>query len=184
MLLGKNAALTAAIISTVVTSGVICGPEAFTANASDLTTHATAKVVNETFTKVYIKKATNNGMVFSVENGTITENNDGSITIANKDGSEVKLRSSSPLSDGSVDQVSYRIDGKIITASYSNSIVEGVRVPVVTQGVAGCVFGTIATIGSIKSIPLTGDVSAWPAFAVAGGTAAMASYECATIGKS
>ncbi|QCB28000.1 hypothetical protein CENDO_03530 [Corynebacterium endometrii] len=67
MPLGKNADLTAALISTVVSSGVISGPEAFTANASDLTTHATAKVMNESFTKVYSKEATNNGMVFSVE---------------------------------------------------------------------------------------------------------------------
>ena len=82
-----------------------------------------------------------------------------------------------------IDKASYRVDGNTITVSYSESLVEGKRVSVVTQGWAGCAFGTVATIGSILSIPVKGVLDAAPAIMTAGAAAGMASYECVQIGK-
>ena len=174
----KKAAVAAALVSAVALSG----SPAFAVAGSD-TSAAATKIADKNFTKVYTEESTGEGMVLSVGDGTIAENKDGSVTISNKDGSEVKLRTAFLLSDGSVDKASYRVDGNTITVSYSESLVEGKRVSVVTQGWAGCAFGTVATIGSILSIPVKGVLDAAPAIMTAGAAAGMASYECVQIGK-
>ncbi|GEA42704.1 Uncharacterised protein [Corynebacterium striatum] len=179
MSLFRKAVVTVALISTVA----ISGSPAFAASVGDQPVNGAAKVVDASFTKIYTKKSTNNGMVLSIENGTITENKDGSVTIANADGSEAKLKSAFLLSDGSVSKVTYRVDGNVITASYSKPLAEGGVVPVVSQGAFGCAMGTIATIGSLASIPLTAGADAWPAILLAGSAAGTASYECARIGR-
>ncbi|MGZ7496461.1 hypothetical protein ACXM2N_05100 [Corynebacterium sp. ZY180755] len=70
------------------------------------------------------------------------------------------MKSAVLLSDGSISNIEYVVDGNEIHATLSVPVVAGENEPVADQGWAECAFATIGNIATIGAIPVTGGASA------------------------
>ena len=136
-------------------------------------------------TEIQVLESTTDSAKLKIEDGSVKENADGTVTISNDEtGDSATLKSAVLLSDGSISHIDYVVDGNEIGATLSTPVVEGEKEPVVDQGWAECAFGTIGAISAVGMIPVTGGASAviLPAMG-AGAAAGGASYTCVQAGK-
>lgn len=136
-------------------------------------------------TQIRVLESTSDTAKISVENGQVEKNADGTVTVHDAAGeTSVVLRTAVLLSDGSISQIDYAVDGNAIEAKLSVPVIPGESEPVVTQGWFECGMGTIATIAAIGAIPLTGGASAVILPALGAGAAAGGSvYACITAAQ-
>lgn len=148
-------------------------------------TETTSDQANISRTEIQILESTADSAKLKVKDGTIKENADGTVTVSNDAAwDSVTLKSAVLLSDGSISNIDYVVDGDEIHSTLSVPVAAGESEPVADQGWADCAFGTIGTIVAIGAIPVTGGASAviLPALG-AGATAGGTVYNCVSAAK-
>lgn len=125
--------------------------------------------------QILITESDQDGFSAVIENGSISKYEEGEIELYDESGEPAgALKSAILMSDGSLVEVTYEVDGDEVNAKFSEPIVEGGPVPVVTQDWVTCAFGTVATVAAIAALPAT---FGWSTVAAAS-TAGLTSYEC------